>query len=98
MLSAWDKAQGEGLMPDAYLDAKLPLLSQYLKCAADLWEVMVYGLSAQGGDYDPVEDDAPRVPAAESLRSLDRPSTRIQLVGPGVQTHDLTEPLAWLMG
>lgn len=98
MLSAWDKAQGEGLTPDAFLESKLPLLYQYLRRGADRWEVKVYGLSAQGGDYDPVEEDAPRVLAAEGLRNLDRASTRIQLYGQGAQAHDLTEPLAWLVG
>jgi hypothetical protein len=98
MLSAWDKARGEGLTPEAYLEAKLPLLAQYLRRCADGWTWRVYGLSAQGGDYDPAEEDARRLPEAEHLRNLERPSTRIQLVGQGPETHDLTEPLAWLMG
>ena len=98
MLSAWDKAREEGLAPVAYLEAKLPLLAQYLRRGADGWTWRVYGLSAQGGEYDPVEDKAERVPEAEELRNLDRASTRIQVVGPEAETHDLTEPLAWLMG
>ncbi|SFB61067.1 TRAFAC clade GTPase domain-containing protein [Azotobacter beijerinckii] len=97
MLSAWDKAREEGLTPAAYLEAKLPLLAQYLRRGADGWTWCVYGLSAQGGEYDLVEKDAKQVPEAEELRSLDRASTRIQLVGPEAETHDLTEPLAWLM-
>jgi hypothetical protein len=97
MLSAWDKARAEGLTPEAYLDAKLPLLAQYLRRGSDGWTWRVYGLSAQGGDYDPLEDGAPRVPEAEELRKLDRASSRIQLVGPVPETHDLTEPLAWLI-
>ena len=98
MLSAWDKARGEGQVPEEYLKTKLPLLWQYLRRGADGWTYRIYGLSAQGGDYDPVEKDVARVPTAERLRNLDRPSTRIQLVGPVPETHDLTEPLAWLMG
>jgi hypothetical protein len=97
MLSAWDKADGEGLSPAAYLNAKLPLLAQYLRRGADEWTWRVYGLSAQGGDYDAIEPDAARKPDAEALRNLDRPSTRIRLVGGAEETHDLTEPLAWLM-
>jgi hypothetical protein len=97
MLSAWDKASGEGLDPQAYLEAKLPLLTQYLRCGADGWTWRTYGLSAQGGDYDPTEPDGERRPEAEALRNLDHPSTRIQLLGDGTETHDLTEPLAWLM-
>lgn len=98
MLSAWDKVREERLMPEEYLAIKLPLLRQYLRCGADEWDVRVYGISAQGGDYDPIEDDAERVPMAEELRKLDQPSTRIQLIGSSAETHDLTEPLAWLMG
>jgi hypothetical protein len=97
MLSAWDKVRDEGLMPADYLNTKLPLLSQYLRGGADGWTWQVYGLSAQGGDYDPTEEDRVRVPKAEELRNLDRASNRIQLVGPDGETHDLTEPLAWVM-
>jgi len=97
MLSAWDKAEGERLAPGAYIEAKLPLLAQYLRRGADAWIYRIYGLSAQGGDYDRIDPAAPRLPGAEALRCLDRPSTRIRLVEEGPPTHDLTEPLAWLM-
>ena len=98
MLSAWDKARGEALTPEGYLEAKLPLLNQYLRGGADGWTWRTYGLSAQGGEYDMPEENAEGLPEAEELRTLDLPSTRIQLVGPERETHDLTEPLAWLMG
>jgi hypothetical protein len=98
MLSAWDKALGERLAPGAFLAAKLPLMHQYLRSAVDGWIWRVYGVSAQGGDYDPIEPDAPRVAQAEELRALDRPSMRINLIGDNAESHDLTEPLAWLMG
>ena len=77
--------------------AKLPLLHQYLRRGADRWTYRIYGLSAQGGEYDKAEEGAERVPRAEELRNLNQPSSRIQLVGPVPETHDLTEPLAWLM-
>lgn len=97
MLSAWDKASGEGLSPEAYLTAKLPLLAQYLRRGGDSWTYRIYGLSAQGGDYDPVEEDSRVSAEAERLRNLDNASSRIKLVGPVSETHNLTEPLAWLM-
>jgi hypothetical protein len=97
MLSAWDKARGEGLTPEDYLHKKLPLLWQFLASNADGWTSRIYGISAQGGDYDATERGAPKAKEAEELRNLDRASTRIQLVGAGEETHDLTEPLAWLM-
>lgn len=97
MLSAWDKACDEGLEPDNFLKQKLPLLWQYLQQGADGWTYQIYGLSAQGGDYDPNEEGANPAPQAEALRALDCASSRIQLVGPLEKTHDLTEPLKWLM-
>jgi hypothetical protein len=100
MLSAWDKAEGEQMPPDAFLAAKLPLLDQYLRQDADGWAWRVYGISAQGGDYDAVPPDKPVThpsAAAEALRSLDRASQRIRVVHGTQNSHDLTEPLAWLM-
>ena len=97
MLSAWDKAHEEGLEPESYFETKLPLLSQYLCSGGDDWNWRVYGLSAQGGEYDTGESDGQRVCEAEELRNLDRPSERIKLVGPKGDSHDLTAPLAWLM-
>ena len=97
VLSAWDTVRDEGLTPIDFLRSRLPLLNQYLRRGADDWTWRIYGLSAQGGTYDKLEDSAERVPEAEELRKLDRPSKRIQLVGPVAETHDLTEPLAWLM-
>jgi len=97
MLSAWDKAEGERLAPVAFLDAKLPLLAQYLRQNMDGWTWRVCGLSAQGGEYDPAESNKNSVPEAEKLREMDRPSQRIRLVAESGESHDLTEPLAWLM-
>ena len=97
MLSAWDKASDEGLSPNDYLEVKLPLLAQYLQHEADGWTWCIYGLSAQGGDYDELNPDAKCKPEAERLRNLDRPSTRIRLLEGKAVTHDLTRPLAWLM-
>jgi hypothetical protein len=97
MLSAWDKVAPEGLSPSIFLETNLPLLAQYLRHNGQKWTWRVFGLSAQGGDYDAIEDDAAIEPQAEELRKLDRPSTRIRLLGEVPETHDLTEPLAWLM-
>lgn len=96
MLSAWDKARDEGLTPDKFIEAKLPLLYQYLRQDADKWEWRAYGVSAQGGDYD--KPDAQTTTAeAETLLALDHPSMRIQLVYSNTQSHDLTEPFEWLI-
>lgn len=102
MLSAWDKGEKEGLSPTDFLEAKLPLLHQYLETGFDGWEHRVYGLSAQGGEYDKYKKSEPgatkiRVNAeAKRLRALDEASLRIKLVGGGSDVRDITEPLAWL--
>lgn len=96
LISAWDKVEGEQLAPDDFLFAKLPLLAQYLLSGRDAWTWNVWGISAQGGDYEDPEDDQ-RNPETDALRDLDRPSDRIKVVGDTVSTSDITEPLDWLI-
>jgi hypothetical protein len=97
VLSAWDCAAGEGRSPQAYISEHLPLLAQYLEVNADAWTYHIYGLSAQGGEYDSTDPVAPPKPKAEELRNLDRPSDRIRLVDESTTSTDLTVPIAWLM-
>lgn len=95
ILSAWDKAVKLGLTPEAYLAKKLPLLGQFLKNGLDpSWEVRVYGVSAQGGEYD---DKNSLLPEAKLLREKDVPSERVRVVYADAESHDLTEPLQWLL-
>lgn len=95
ILSAWDKAVGRGLSPEQYLAKRMPLLDQFLKHGLHPdWETRIYGVSAQGGDYD---DDNTKLPDAERLRDIDVPSQRISVVYAGAKFNDLTEPLQWLL-
>ena len=98
MLSAWDKAEPEGLSPDAFLNAKLPLLAQFLRQNATYWTHRVYGVSAQGGEYDAIDAEPQPTTEAAELRKLNQPAARIRVVEEAGQTHDLTEPLVWLTG
>lgn len=98
MLSAWDKVSADNISPDEYLKSKLPLLWQYLNRNSDSWTFRIYGLSAQGGDYDSNEGDAQALPEADELRALDQASKRIRVVGADMASNDLTKPLEWLMG
>lgn len=108
MISAWDKVEGEKLAPDAFLREKLPLLAQYLEAGRDGWASRVYGVSAQGGEYDgneanaePVEGEIPKKARkgrdADRLREVDIPAHRIRLLFGEKESNDLTEPLQWLM-
>lgn len=96
VLSAWDKAADAGRQPDDYLAAHLPLLHQYLKHGLDkAWNVKVFGVSAQGGVYD--EEGKPARHEAQRIREMDVPSERISVVSVDGRSHDLTEPLQWLL-
>ena len=80
------------------LAMRLPLLDQYLSQNSASWNCRVYGISAQGGDYDPSDEGAEhRTPEAERLRAMDCASDRIRVVRGAETSHDITEPLAWLM-
>ena len=96
VLSAWDKAAGAGMTPDEYLTAHLPLLRQYLTHGlSGTWVVKLFGVSAQGGVYDEV--GKPPKDEAQGIREMDVPSKRISVVSTEGQSHDLTEPLQWLL-
>jgi hypothetical protein len=97
MISIWDKAAGEQRDPEPFLKEKLSLLHQYLSSNRDKWTWRVYGLSAQGGEYDTSEESVESRPEAEKLRELNIPSHRIRLVDGKNISHDLTEPLEWLI-
>lgn len=88
ILSAWDKIEPEQRTPNAFLRERLPLLEQYLQGGAGIVAWRVYGVSAQGGD---LKTDA------DNLRAVDVPSKRIRVVLGTKVSHDLTEPLQWLM-
>lgn len=97
LVSAWDKIEEEGLTPAEILKSKLPLLSQYLQSARDPWTWQVWGLSAQGGEYeDP--DKGENFVETERLRELERASDRIKVVDGANITSDITKPLKWLIG
>lgn len=97
VLSAWDKVQDEGLTPEAFLARDLPLLDQYLRQGSDGWQFRIYGLSAQGGDYEREgeADDPDHQARVAAIREIEDASSRIRLLSPGLST-DLTEPIAWV--
>ena len=96
MLSAWDKVEEEGARPEEFLETRLPLLAQYLRQPSNGWTARVFGVSAQGGDYDDASGAGAQA-SAEALRNLETASERIMLVDGDSVGHDLTEPIAWLI-
>lgn len=96
VLSAWDKAAAEGHTPEKYLDRHFPFLRQFLENGlGEGWTWTVFGVSAQGGEYD--EDDKPPREEAQRMRDVNIPSQRIKVVSEDVESHDLTVPLTWLL-
>jgi len=96
LFSAWDQVIEEGLTPGRFLKERLPLLDQYLGSAREGWSSRVWGVSAQGGNYDDPAKGI-RVDDAVRLRQLDHASERIMVVSDAGTSNDLTEPLEWLM-
>ena len=99
IMSAWDKVEDEGRLPDQFLAERLPLLKQYLDSGADGWEWKVFGVSAQGGDYEKEDErlTGRELERLNELKALDEPSMRIKVTSNGSVSSDLTEPIAWLM-
>jgi hypothetical protein len=96
ILSAWDKVEEDEVSPARFLELHLPLLHQYLFHGLDTgWQQRVFGVSAQGAEYDDVKG----APSAEAdrMRDMEVPSQRIKVVTGDAASHDLTEPLNWLL-
>ncbi len=87
IISAWDLVSNAELAPEMWLSKRLPLLHQYLYSNIDKFPYKIYGVSAQGGDYD----------QAERLMDYQDQSQRIIVVDPDKKRSDLTAPLIWLM-
>jgi len=87
--SAWDdvEAVDKSQTPDQWFFLYRPMLSQFLECNGDLWDVQVYGVSAQGG----------KLPRDRDLLGSMVPSERVRIVGHAAKSHDITAPIGWLM-
>lgn len=97
VFSAWDKVEEEELSPEELMARDLPLLDQYFRYGLADWEVRVYGLSAQGGEYEEegAAKDADRDAKVAEIRAVSDAADRIRLLTPELST-DLTAPIAWL--
>jgi hypothetical protein len=89
VISAWDELlKGAKTSPTKWLADEMPFLTQFLESNRRLFDSNVYGVSAQGGDYNRDVDELTKITASE----------RILIEGDGVRNeHDLTELLTWLM-
>jgi len=92
VVSAWDLIESPHIgPPNTFVEQKLPLLHQFLVANNDLMDHVVFGVSAQGGDITVAAQK-------KGLLELDDALTRIR-VRQGQDTgHDITKPIAWLLG
>ena len=94
LISAWDLLEKLNKTPREWLDNSLPMLSQYLE---GLEEVVVFGLSAQGGQFEKKDDPEEQIEKVEELRQLP-PAERPRIVNEsGEASNDLTLPLRHLL-
>ena len=75
--------------PKLWLENELPLLNQFLESNRDLLEFKIFGISAQGGDYDGDKD---------KLQEEIHPSKRIIVQKEtGEISSDISLPIKWLL-
>jgi hypothetical protein len=89
VLSAWDlvKKADPAAEPDTWLKNRFPLLGQFLASNQPLFESAVFGISAQGGDYETEKA------AIQDKDPYKRCIVRGELV---TDEFDVTVPLQWL--
>jgi hypothetical protein len=87
VISAWDIARLSAPNPYRWLQQEMPLLTQYLANNADHLTSRVFGVSAQGGNY---ETDREELLAKEA-------SSRTIVIGDCCEPHDLSAVIAWLL-
>lgn len=97
IVSAWDRvavlAEATGSevpTPENWIAARMPLLSQFLRANPEFFRPRIYGMSAQGGDFERSGD-------RERMMDHVVTSDRILVVEPERVSHDPTSPLRWLM-
>jgi len=79
IVSAWDAVASDGLAPEAWLDWKTPLLSQWLQAQSPDLTYRVFGISAQGGD---IREEVVRTELAKNADSRPLPEGADSLTGP----------------
>lgn len=88
VVSAWDLVADVGQTPREYVSGRMPLLRQFLDANDDIVDHAVFGISAQGGA---IPKDKSKLLELDSLK-------RILVCHDNENNHDITKPLAWLLG
>jgi len=90
IVSAWDLIEKTiKTEPLTWVKKVLPMLYQFLYMNDDRFEVRIFGVSAQGGDY---------VDAVKLRKTYHQASERIKVVSEAGIHKDITAPVRWSMG
>lgn len=89
VLSAWDQVRKSSVRdtPETWLKRELPLLWQFLQRNPGQLEFRIFGVSAQGGDYDQDFDLLSEMSPALRPKAFD---------ARGDELDELIAPLKWL--
>lgn len=97
VISAWDLAErfaaydsGAAPAPEDWIEARMPLLWQYLRANTERFRWRAYGISAQGGDLAEQAE-------VSRMQEYAVTSQRIRVVEVDGESHDPTRPLRWLL-
>lgn len=88
VVSAWDLVAHLEETPREYVSRRMPLLRQFLDANDDVFDHTVFGVSAQGGE---IPEEKSRLLGIDSRK-------RIKVCLENENDHDITKPLAWLLG
>lgn len=97
IISAWDVVEQADKVPKLqqtpaqWLAENLPLLDQFLKANWQHFRCSIYGVSAQGGDIKSAEQ-------VGHLQSQHNSAERIRVLHEDKESHDITQPIRWVMG
>ena len=92
IISAWDSIlkTDMNITPMKWIKRQCPLFYQYIQTNSSFFQLNVYGISAQGGDYD-VENEL------DKLMAINKPSDRIIVMDDGKKQNNITSPVKWLL-
>ena len=90
MISAWDEVKAEGLTPSKWFARRVTMLNQFILSNRVKLDVRVFGISAQGGNYENQDDK-------DRCMQMPNPLSRIDVVDHDGAEANLTTPLLWLV-
>ena len=94
IVSAWDTIKElprpySETNPVQWFSQKLPLLKQFLTSNSNIFTYSVFGVSAQGGEYNNKEEN--------QIYQISIPAQRIKIQVEDNVEHDITIPIKWVL-